>query len=156
MNDFFQKRLAALVDTSTMPQRYKPVAKQNGLTTQMRAQVERAACIQNIFFRADGHTPAKRMDFKLVETDATITQFILGKLPSTGDFATSVHVVRRYFPLIVAALCDLGEEPLSTPWFTRVSTAALEDLEQDFVAARFDTALLWFLDGAWVDHLRAT
>ena len=77
MDDFFQKRLAALVDTSTRPWRYKPVAEQSGLTTQALAQFERAARIKDIFFRAGGRTPAMRMDFKPVEMDAAITQFIL-------------------------------------------------------------------------------
>ena len=66
-----------MVDTSTRPWRYKPVAEQSGLTTQALAQFERAARIKDIFFRAGGRTPAMRMDFKPVEMDATITQFIL-------------------------------------------------------------------------------
>jgi len=77
MDDFFQKRLAALVDTSTRPWRYKPVAEQGAITTQALAQFERAARIKDIFFRGAGRTPAMRLDFKPVEMDASITQFIL-------------------------------------------------------------------------------
>ncbi|VTU32063.1 type VI secretion protein IcmF [Variovorax sp. SRS16] len=77
MDDFFQKRLAALVDTSTKPWRYKPVAERAAVTTQALAQFERAARIKDIFFRAAGRTPAMRLDFKPVEMDETITQFIL-------------------------------------------------------------------------------
>ncbi|MBU1359184.1 MAG: type VI secretion system membrane subunit TssM [Gammaproteobacteria bacterium] len=77
MDEFFQKRLAALVDTSTRPWRYKPVAERAAVTTQALAQFERAARIKDIFFRAAGRTPAMRLDFKPVEMDATITQFIL-------------------------------------------------------------------------------
>ncbi|CAN7214119.1 type VI secretion system membrane subunit TssM [Variovorax sp. LjRoot84] len=77
MDDFFQKRLAALVDTSTRPWRYKPVAEQGAITAQAIAQFERAARIKDIFFRAAGRTPAMRLDFKPVEMDAGITQFIL-------------------------------------------------------------------------------
>ncbi|AMM25097.1 type VI secretion system membrane subunit TssM [Variovorax sp. PAMC 28711] len=77
MDDFFQKKLAALVDTSTRPWRYKPVAERAGVTTQALAQFERAARIRDIFFRAGGRAPAMRMDFKPVEMDETITQFIL-------------------------------------------------------------------------------
>ena len=40
-------------------------------------QFERAARIRDIFFRAGGHGPAMRLDFKPVEMDANITQFIL-------------------------------------------------------------------------------
>ena len=77
MDDFFQKRLAALVDTSTRPWRYKPVAEQGAITTAALAQFERAARIREIFFRSGGRTPAIRLDFKPVEMDASITQFIL-------------------------------------------------------------------------------
>ena len=77
MDDFFQKRLAALVDTSTRPWRYKPVAERGAITTQALAQFERAARIKDIFFRAGGRGPSMRLDFKPVEMDAGITQFIL-------------------------------------------------------------------------------
>ena len=40
-------------------------------------QFERAAAIRDTFFRAGGNVPALRLDFKPVEMDATITQFIL-------------------------------------------------------------------------------
>ncbi|HMN20123.1 MAG TPA: type VI secretion system membrane subunit TssM [Ottowia sp.] len=77
MDEFFQKRLAALVDTSTRPWRYKPVAEQGAITTAALAQFERAARIRDIFFRAGGRTPSIRFDFRPVEMDASITQFIL-------------------------------------------------------------------------------
>ncbi|MGB3069520.1 MAG: type VI secretion system membrane subunit TssM [Ottowia sp.] len=77
MDDFFQKRLAALVDTSSRPWRYKPVAEQGAITTAALAQFERAARIREIFFRSGGRTPSIRLDFKPVEMDASITQFIL-------------------------------------------------------------------------------
>jgi type VI secretion system protein ImpL len=77
MDEFFQKRLATLVDTSTRPWRYKPVAEQGAITAQAIAQFERAARIKDIFFRAGGRGPSMRLDFKPVEMDAGITQFIL-------------------------------------------------------------------------------
>ena len=77
MDEFFQKRLATLVDTSTRPWRYKPVAEQGAITPAALAQFERAARIKDIFFRAGGRTPALRLDFRPVEMDAGITQFIL-------------------------------------------------------------------------------
>ncbi len=77
MDDFFQKRLADLVDTSRRPWRYKPVAEQGAITTAALAQFERAAVIREIFFRGGGRTPSIRLDFKPVEMDASITQFIL-------------------------------------------------------------------------------
>jgi type VI secretion system protein ImpL len=77
MDDFFQKRLAPLVDTSTRPWRYKPVAEQGAITPAALLQFERAARIRDIFFRAGGQAPSIRFDFRPVEMDASITQFIL-------------------------------------------------------------------------------
>lgn len=77
MDDFFQKRLAALVDTSTRPWRYKPVADQGAISPAALIQFERAARIRDIFFRAGGRAPSIRLDFRPVEMDASITQFIL-------------------------------------------------------------------------------
>ena len=76
MDDFFQKRLANLVDTSTKPWRYKPIAGQANVSASALAQFERAARIREIFFRS-GKTPSIRLDFKVMEMDATITQFVL-------------------------------------------------------------------------------
>jgi type VI secretion system protein ImpL len=76
MDDFFQKRLASLVDTSTKPWKYKPVAGQASVSAAALAQFERAARIREIFFRG-GKTPSIRLDFKVLEMDATITQFVL-------------------------------------------------------------------------------
>lgn len=72
MDEFFQKRLTSLVDTSTKPWRYK----QGGATPSALVQFERAARIRDIFFR-NGKTPSMRLDFKVVEMDAAITQFVL-------------------------------------------------------------------------------
>ncbi|VWX55994.1 Type VI secretion system protein ImpL [Burkholderiales bacterium 8X] len=77
MDEFFQKRLATLVDTSTRPWSYKPVAERAAVNVAALAQFERAARIKDIFFRGGGRGPAMRLDFKPVEMDAGITQFIL-------------------------------------------------------------------------------
>lgn len=76
MDDFFQKRLANLVDTSAKPWKYKPVAGQANVSASALVQFERAARIREIFFRS-GKTPSIRLDFKVMEMDATITQFVL-------------------------------------------------------------------------------
>lgn len=77
MDDFFQKRLAPLVDTSTRPWKYKPVAGQGAVSASALAQFERAARIRDVFFRSGGRTPSMRLDFRAMEMDAGITQFIL-------------------------------------------------------------------------------
>jgi type VI secretion system protein ImpL len=76
MDEFFQKRLANLVDTSTKPWKYKPVAGQASVSSSALVQFERAARIREIFFRG-GKTPSIRLDFKVMEMDANITQFVL-------------------------------------------------------------------------------
>jgi len=77
MDEFFQKRLAALVDTSTQPWRYRPVADRPAVTTASLAQFERAARIKDIFFRGGGRGAAMRLDFKPMDMDAAITQFTM-------------------------------------------------------------------------------
>jgi type VI secretion system protein ImpL len=76
MEEFFQKRLASLVDTSSRPWRYRPIAGQPTVSASALIQFERAARIREIFFRG-GKTPSIRLDFKVMEMDATITQFVL-------------------------------------------------------------------------------
>ncbi len=76
MDEFFQRRLASLVDTSSKPWRYRPVAGQAAGSSSALAQFERAAKIRDIFFRG-GKTPSIRLDFKVQEMDASITQFVL-------------------------------------------------------------------------------
>lgn len=77
MDAFFQERLLPLVDTSARPWRYKPVAQQDAISTAALVQFERAARIRDIFFRGGGRGPSVRLDFRAVEMDASITQFIL-------------------------------------------------------------------------------
>jgi type VI secretion system protein ImpL len=77
MDDFFQKRLAGLVDTSSRPWRFKPVGEGASVTAQALSQFEKAARIKEIFFRSGGRSPSMRLDFKPVELDDSITQFIL-------------------------------------------------------------------------------
>ncbi len=77
MDDFFQKRLATLVDTSSRPWKFKPVGEGASVNAQALAQFEKAARIKEIFFRSGGRSPSMRLDFKPVELDDSITQFIL-------------------------------------------------------------------------------
>ena len=65
---------------------------------------------------------------------------VVGPARWLGVLMPSVDAVGRYFPLIVASTCDPGDEP-SSHWFSRVGAAALQGLEQDLDAVRFDAAL---------------
>ena len=66
---------------------------------------------------------------------------IVGPARWLGVLMPSVDAVGRYFPLIVAAPCNPADGPLPSAWFSCVSRAALDGLERDLDAARFDTAL---------------
>jgi type VI secretion system protein ImpL len=77
-DEFFQKNLAALVDTNTRPWTFRQLGE--GAITRdsaTLAQFQRAAAIRDTFFRSGGATPSLRLDFKPQEMDETITQFTL-------------------------------------------------------------------------------
>lgn len=77
-DDFFQKNLAALVDTSTRPWSFRQLGE-GAIARDSAAlvQFQRAAAIRDTFFRSGGATPALRLDFKPAEMDESITQFTL-------------------------------------------------------------------------------
>ena len=77
-DEFFQKNLAALVDTNTRPWTFRQLGE--GAITRdsaTLAQFQRAATIRDTFFRSGGKAPSLRLDFKPQEMDASITQFTL-------------------------------------------------------------------------------
>ena len=74
MDSFFQKSLAADVDTSQQPWRYKDSAM--GQSTAL-VEFQRAQVIRDVFFRGGGNTPSIQLDFKPLEMDTSIQQFIL-------------------------------------------------------------------------------
>lgn len=80
MDEFFQRNLMQFVDTTTKPWSFREVGGgQMGSSSESGAlvQFQRAQSIRDTFFRSGGKTPGLRLDFKPVEMDATITQFIL-------------------------------------------------------------------------------
>jgi type VI secretion system protein ImpL len=77
LDDFFQKRLAPYVDTSTKPWSFRQVGEAKmGDTSGALIQFQRAQIIRDVFFRS-GRAAGMRLDFKPLEMDASITQFIL-------------------------------------------------------------------------------
>ncbi len=80
LDGFFQKYLAAHVDTTTKPWRFRVLnmGQSGALVEFQRAQV-----IRDVFFRSGGNTPSIQLEFKPLEMDASIQQFLLdvdGKL----------------------------------------------------------------------------
>ncbi len=77
IDQLFQQRLAPYVDTSTRPWKFRPVeGTPLGADGGSLPQFQRAATIRETFFPA-GNTPSFKLDFKPIEMDASLTQFIL-------------------------------------------------------------------------------
>lgn len=77
MDQFFQTHLSALVDTSTAPWSFRRISDVPVGAPGSLVQFQRAQKIREVFFGAGGRTPGLRLEFKPLEMDATITQFIL-------------------------------------------------------------------------------
>lgn len=77
IDQVFQSRLAPYVDTSQRPWRFRAVeGTPLGADAGTLPQFQRAAAIRETFFGGAGG-PALRLDFKPIEMDASIQQFIL-------------------------------------------------------------------------------
>ena len=96
LDAFFQKQLAPLVDTSQKPWRFRdPVM---GSSTAL-AEFQRAQAIRDVFFRGGGTTPSIQLDFKPMEMDASIQQFVLDVDGKPVRYAHGPQVpVRVQFP----------------------------------------------------------
>jgi type VI secretion system protein ImpL len=78
MDDFFQKNLAPLVDTSTRPWRFRNIGDPNaGGVSDALVQFERAQEIRKVFFSAGGNGLSLRLSLKPVEMDRSLLQSIL-------------------------------------------------------------------------------
>ncbi|WP_280152254.1 type VI secretion system membrane subunit TssM [Piscinibacter sp. XHJ-5] len=77
IDQLFQQRLASYVDTTTRPWRFRAVeGVPLGTDAGTLPQFQRAQAIRETFFPA-GNTPSLRLQFKPVEMDASLKQFIL-------------------------------------------------------------------------------
>ena len=77
VDSLFTQKLAPYVDTSTRPWRFRPVdGTALGGDVGTLPQFQRAAAIKETFFPT-GSTPSLRLEFKPVEMDPGLTQFIL-------------------------------------------------------------------------------
>lgn len=77
VDSYFQRELAASVDTSASPWRLLPGA-QGGLGEGgVVAQFEKAAVIKDVFFRSGAGVPTVTVLIKPIEMDATITNLVL-------------------------------------------------------------------------------
>ena len=77
IDTLMQQKLAAYVDTTTRPWRFRPVeGTPLGTDTGTLAQFQRAQAIRETFFPS-GAAPSMRLEFKPIDMDTTLTQFIL-------------------------------------------------------------------------------
>ncbi len=75
MDDFYQRRLALMVDTGTNPWSFKPLT--DGSKPAGGAALpdfQRAARIRDVFFRGGGKVPAFRVDIRALELDPALKE----------------------------------------------------------------------------------
>ncbi len=78
MDDFFQKRLASLVDTGTTTWTYKPLSDgSKPVQAAALAEFQRAERIKDVFFRSGGKTPSMKIEMRLAEIDPALTELVL-------------------------------------------------------------------------------
>jgi type VI secretion system protein ImpL len=96
LDGFFQKQMAAHVDTTQKPWRFRDVLM--GQSSAL-AEFQRAQVIRDIFFRGGGNTPSIQLEFKPMEMDASIQQFTLDVDGKLVRYAHGPQVpVRVQFP----------------------------------------------------------
>ncbi|MBL0089153.1 MAG: type VI secretion system membrane subunit TssM [Ideonella sp.] len=78
LDDFFQRKLSALVDIGVTPWAYRPLpdgTKPPGGAA--LADFQRAAKIREAFFRAGGKAPGFKVDLRVLEMDAGVKELVL-------------------------------------------------------------------------------
>ena len=76
MDNFFNKHLVSLVDTSARPWRFRQIGDVSLGGSGTLVQFQRAQNIRDVFFRG-GANASLRLDFKPLSMDTTISQFVL-------------------------------------------------------------------------------
>ena len=78
MDDFFQRRLLNLVDSSGAVWTYKPLGDgSKPVAPAALAEFQRAARIKDVFFRSGGKVPAMRIEMRLSELDPALKELLL-------------------------------------------------------------------------------
>ncbi len=90
-DDFYQRRLASLVDQSTAVWTYRPLTDgSRPVSPAALAEFQRAQRIREVFFRSGGKTPGIRIEMRLSELEPTLKELVFDvdgqvqKLTSSG------------------------------------------------------------------------
>ncbi len=78
MDDFFQRRLLNLVDTSAASWAYKPLADgSKPVAAAALLEFQRAARIREVFFRSGGKQPSLKIELRVAEMDPSLKELLL-------------------------------------------------------------------------------
>lgn len=78
MDEFFQRRLATLVDTTTPSWSYKPLGDgSKPVAAAALAEFQRASRIREVFFRSGGKQPGLKIELRLSEIDPALKELVI-------------------------------------------------------------------------------
>jgi type VI secretion system protein ImpL len=78
LDDFYNRKLASLVDTGTNPWSFKPVGDgSKPVNAAALIDFQRAARIKEVFFRGGGKTPSFKVDVRAIEMDDGLKEITL-------------------------------------------------------------------------------
>jgi type VI secretion system protein ImpL len=115
LDEFFQRRLVALVDMGTATWSYKPLTDgTRPVSPAALAEFQRAQRIREVFFRSGGKQPAIRIEMRLLELEPTLKELTLdidgqlGKL-TTGGPSVIVNWPSQRVASVIKLSTGLGQ-----------------------------------------------
>ena len=118
LDDFYQRRLMALVNTGTTPWSYKPLSDgSKPATPAALIDFQRAARIREGFFRSGGKTPGFKLEMRAVEMSDGLKEFALDIDGQVINFVTgnSTSVVLNWPSQKVSSHIHIAAVPAITP-----------------------------------------
>ena len=115
LDEFFQRRMAALVDTSAPAWIYRPVGDgSKPVSSAALAEFQRAQRIREVFFRSGGKVPAIRLEMRLSELEPSLKELSLdidGQVQklTTGGPSASVSWPSTRVASVISLKTGLGE-----------------------------------------------
>lgn len=98
-DDFFQRRLAPLVDISTPVWTYRPLADgSKPVSPAALAEFQRAQRIRDVFFRSGGKQPAIKLDLRLSAIEPTLKELVIDIDGQVSKLSTSGQAVTVSWP----------------------------------------------------------